>query len=539
MTSHPQVDPLTGRKCRAVSPAARVAFVVCIGPVLAAVLTGCWQNPPPAVPTPQSVPERVKNPGTETVEGEATSEPDTNPDSRSAALAGIAKALADLTSNPIVSSGTVGFYLAPLDQPDVPVLRQNETQSFITASTMKTLTTGAALQLLGPQFRFETRLYYLAATGDLMIVGSGDPTLGRPDWEPLFEEWTSSLRKAGIREIRGRILADESAWEEDELPGGWTWLDIGNYYAPVLTPLCFHDNAFRMYFALEGEPGEPAGFYDAEPWPPGLEVQDSLRIGRPGSGDQAYVFGAPGADRYTIRGTLAADSGKESIRAALPDPAELCAREFTGWLNARQIPVHGQPLTSRKASQHNGTWPGPDADKQLVSTHSSLPLGELLIQINHRSLNLDCECLLRTIGEGKAGQGLQRIRQWLQDAGLPLSGYEQTDGSGLSRTNMIPPQLMARANALVLTGSHGAEFLESLPPMGSPGSTLRRISPQGNAVIQAKSGTIERVKGYTGVVLSPDGSRYIFALLVNNYDGSYSRAVGPRIEAVLAAMAEL
>lgn len=461
------------------------------------------------------------------------------PPARPEALETISLTIKTLAGDPVVSTGTVGFYLAPLAQPDQPLLKHFSRQSFITASTMKTLTTGSALEILGPDFQFETKLLHVPATGDLIIEGSGDPSLGRPHWGDLFHDWTLALRAAGITEISGRIIADETAWEDQEIPGGWTWQDMGNYYAPPLTPLCFHDNAFRLYFNLTGQPGDPAGFYDAAPWPADLDITDQVKIGKPGTGDDAYLFGAPGTRRYAVRGTIAADAGKDYIRGALPDPAMFCVREFTDWLNARQIPVHGKPLTTRQATARGDANPLPAEGKILIATHRSRPLRELLVPINHRSLNLDCECLLRTLGGGRSADGLRAIRQHLAGKNLPLEGFDQADGSGLARSNMITPELMARANASVLTGPYGGVFLDSLPELGTRGSTLGNLAAAGSAVIHAKSGTIERVKGYTGVVATTAGSRYIFAILVNNYDGSFSKAVSPRLDELFEALGNL
>lgn len=536
-----------------------------------------------------------------------------------AAGARVQKVVDDLAAVPAVSSGTVGFYLAALEAPDQPLASRNRSQSFITASTMKTLTTGTALEVLGPDFRFETKLLFSPATGDLILRGAGDPSLGRWDWEDLFNEWTTALGAAGIREISGRVIADETAWESQDIPDGWTWLDIGNYYAPPLTPLCYQDNSLRVHFQLKGQPGDPAGFYDCDPWPSGFNIVGDLLIGRPGTGDNAYLFGAPGAREYVARGTLAADHSRDYIRGSLPDPALFCAQHFTAWLIDHEVPVHGAATTTRlleRAAKTAGATPavvgkagdapaGPEAsaftktaagsaaagkagtgkgkgsgkdkapakapseprtatgtaiaaapqgglsgksapapplasDAKLVASHFSAPLRDLLIPINHRSLNLDCECLVKTLGNGSTRLGVLRIREHLASKKLPIAGYEQVDGSGLSRTNMVTPELLARAMGSFLTGPNGVDYLASLPEVGQSGSTLKSLETSGTtAVIHAKSGTIERVKSYTGVVDAGDGRRFIFAILVNNYDGSYSRNVDPGLDAFFEALAGL
>lgn len=530
-----------------------------------------------------------------------------------AAVARVQKVVDDLAAVPAVSSGTVGFYLAALEAPDQPLASRNRGQSFITASTMKTLTTGTALEVLGPDFRFETKLLFSPSNGNLVIKGAGDPSLGRWDWEDLFNEWTTALGAAGIREISGRVIADESAWEPQELPDGWTWLDIGNYYAPPLTPLCYQDNSLRVHFQLKGQPGDPAGFYDCDPWPPGFNIVDELLIGRPGTGDNAYLFGAPGAREYVARGTLAADHSRDFIRGSLPDPALFCVQHFTAWLIDHEVPVHGAPTTTRllerarklapaagagqseadastfavqpaqpsstggkpgttkgkskspnpgqgRTAAKTNAAPAPvagtvktpktapaaepesvlPADSKVIASHFSAPLRELLVPINHRSLNLDCECLVKTLGNGSTRAGVLRIREHLASKNLPIAGYEQVDGSGLSRTNMVTPELLARAMGSFLTGPSGGDYLASLPEVGQSGSTLKSLQTSGTTtVIHAKSGTIERVKSYAGVVDTGDGRRFIFAILVNNYDGSYSRNVDPGLDAFFEALAGL
>lgn len=463
-------------------------------------------------------------------------------------VAGIRNAVEDLAELPGVRPGTTGFYLAWLDAPDRPLAERDSRRSFLPASTLKTITTGCALEILGPEFRFETQLEYAPETGDLVIRGSGDPTLGRPDWEALFEEWTQALGRAGIRAVPGRVVADESAWEPDELPGGWAWLDIGNYYAPVMSPLCFHDNAFRVWFRLRGRPGEPAEFCGADPWPYGLRILDEVTVGPPGSGDQAYAFGAPGGATYILRGTFAADTGRRYLRAALPDPAFTCAHLFTRWLNERELPVNGAPATTRRIESarrlvtESGNpvpaEPAPGTERIRVATHRSAPLRELLVPINHQSLNLDCECLIRTIGGGSLSGGIRRIRGHLAAKGLPLEGFDQSDGCGLARLNRITPALLARANAAFLSGPYGDAFRASLPVAGARNSTLRSLPQRSDVRIRAKSGTIEQVKAYAGVVESQTRGAAVFAIMVNHYDGSYGAGTRPGIERFLGALAD-
>jgi D-alanyl-D-alanine carboxypeptidase/D-alanyl-D-alanine-endopeptidase (penicillin-binding protein 4) len=474
----------------------------------------------------------------------------------------VAEALDKLAAIPGMQTGSLGFHLATLEHPDKPLLERSARQSFIPASTLKVLTTGCALETLGPAHRFETVLFYDRPAGDVRIRGAGDPSLGRRGWDGLFDAWLAALHAAGIHEVGGRIVADESAWESNELADHWTWLDIGNYYAPVLTPLSFYDNEFRLKFRLGRRVGERAEFVGADPWPAGLRFVDEMRTGPAGSGDNGYLFGGPGTNVYTLRGTLPLGGESFEIRGALPDPARFCAEQFTDWLQRRDVPVHGNPATTRRldaaapgpaervsprpspqrSSNRRPQPAAPPAPPSVVgpqapvARHQSAPLVELLVPINHRSLNLDCECLLRVLGDGRAATGIERIRDWIAAQGLPLDGFRQFDGSGLSRLNMITPELLARATAAFCTGPHGAVFRSSLPIAGESG-TLAKVAggSRTHGRIRAKSGHVERVKCYTGIVESTTGRDLVFAIMINNHDG-HSDAISDAVDGLFDAL---
>lgn len=509
------------------------------------------QTPPPVVEPPRDVPLPAPTPAAPGPEPQVAPEP-----AAGGPLEAVRQALHELKETPEMASGTMGFYLARLEAAGEPLLVHQAQQSFITASTMKVVTTGTALYRLGAHHRFATVLVHEPGPGNLRIIGSGDPSLGRGGWDGLFEKWHGQLRAAGISSLPGRIIADESAWETQEIPGSWPWADIGNYYAPPLSPLAFHDNEFHIRFRLGAAAGEPARFLEAEPWPAGLEFFNEMMTGPPGSGDNGYVYGGPRDSLYILRGTLPLDGETFRIRAAFPDSALFCAQQLTAELRRRGMAVGGEATTSRRLAIAAGAV-GPDGPRasppaaagaeaetagppRVVARHESPPLHELLVPINHRSLNLDCECLLRTMGGGDAARGLEDIRKFFRESGIPLAGYQQHDGSGLSRLNMITPESLARALAVFATGAWGEEFRRSLPGAGRSG-TLQKVAAGGLAVgrIRAKSGHIERVKCYTGLVEGGAGGDFVFAIMLNNPDASSTSGLRGGIDRLFAALAGL
>ena len=126
---------------------------------------------------------------------------------------------------------------------------------------MKLLTTAAALHTLGPDFRFETRLYASAFPdesgilhGDLYLQGGGDPTLGSDrvigaeKWKAVVEKWVKAIQKAGIKQIDGRIYVDVSLFEGPAIANKVNWENMGNYFAAPASALCFNDNSFAIHF---------------------------------------------------------------------------------------------------------------------------------------------------------------------------------------------------------------------------------------------------------------------------------------------------
>lgn len=122
------------------------------------------------------------------------------------------------------------------------LFEKNNEQFFIPASVLKMVTTATALEILGPNYRFKTRLYYSGKIengtlhGDLIIIGGGDPALGSSYFNnhyltPHFlKTWAGLVSEAGIKKVDGRIVIDNTLYGNEKLPPSWTWEDMGNYY---------------------------------------------------------------------------------------------------------------------------------------------------------------------------------------------------------------------------------------------------------------------------------------------------------------------
>ncbi|MDP9048395.1 MAG: D-alanyl-D-alanine carboxypeptidase, partial [Bacteroidota bacterium] len=138
------------------------------------------------------------------------------------------------------------------------VFAANLNMGLATASTLKTITTITAFNLLGKDFQYQTQFGYSGTlgadgtlNGDIIIKGAGDPTLGSWRYETTGESYVlnlmvSAIKKASIKKINGRVIGDDSIFGSQSIPDGWIWQDLGNYYGAGTSGLCWRENSFDI-----------------------------------------------------------------------------------------------------------------------------------------------------------------------------------------------------------------------------------------------------------------------------------------------------
>lgn len=396
----------------------------------------------------------------------------------------------------------------------------------IPASTQKLLTTAVAMDILGEDHRFTTKLLVTGTiedgtlNGDIYIVGGGDPSLGTPylDGVPgmskTMDRWRAAITAAGIRKVNGRVIGDGSYFGTDGASGGWPWSDIGNYYGSGAYGLNFHENFYFLDFLQRGRVGAIPPVQRTRPEVPDLKLTNELRSGPRGSGDQAYVFGAPyGYDNY-VRGTIPIGTGRFTIKGAIPDPAL-----FTAQLLCRKLEEAGI-LVSLPAESDRNTGDGQLATGRVIDTYVSPPLSELVDRTNLRSNNLYAEALLRETNKAKGMathelSSTEVMKEWLASAGLPTATIKLEDGSGLATRNFFSAAFMTS----FLRHQRGAlRWRQSIPLAGRSGSMrgyLKGTAAEGR--LRAKSGSLGAARAYAGYVDRADGQQLAFAIMVNNF----------------------
>ncbi len=425
-----------------------------------------------------------------------------------------------------------------LDLRDSTVLyARHVRQNFTPASVTKLFITAAALEQLGPDFRYVTRLLADGPVvdgvlqGNLIVRGAGDPAIGGRftdgDRIATFRAWADSLRRRGIRRIAGDLIGDDDYFDDTPLGTGWSWDDLTYWYAAEISALSFNDNCVDVTIEARrpGEPGrltwEPPTTYvtlinRTYTIPAGQKLKEGYRR-LPGTNTIVLFSRVPEGRRDT-----------ESL--TVHNPTRYFVHVLREVLLAEGIAVEGRPVDVDELSiKPDYTAP----NLWTVATYTSPPLSEIVRVINRRSQNLYAEMLLRTLGTerpvpdstltpGSAEMGLAAAaRTWLR-AGIDTSRIQFVDGSGLSAQNLVSPEATVRLLAYMAAHPDRAvwrAFYTSLPTGGEEETTLQDRFRTGRARgnVRAKTGTISNTSALAGYVRTAGGRLLAFAIFCNHY----------------------
>lgn len=444
-----------------------------------------------------------------------------------------------LLNSPYMQGATFSFIVKDVKTGEV--LYSHDIHREVTpASVLKTVTTAAALELLGEDFRFPTTLEYDGEiregvlSGNLYIRGSGDPTLGsshfakdrnsyRPDQNIFIPSWVAAVQAAGIKRITGSVVSDEHIFDTEGISPKWAWEDMGSYYGAASYGLNVFDNIHQLYLST-GAAGEKPVIRGDEPEIPSIHYHNYLKAATVPT-DSSFIVGSPfSTDRY-IYGIVPANRTQYTLRGDIPDPALFLATYLNKALEADGILIDGTPTCFRIASER-GMWN--TRERHPIHTTYSPPLKEIVRIANERSHNLYTDAILKTLGlqytpaTGEVissfGKGIKIVQAHWQKKGFDVSSLCMFDGSGLAPTDKVSAAFIGELLVYMGTASPASKaFVGSLPQAGIEGSVrnfLRGTSLQGRA--RLKSGGMSRVRCYAGYITKED-KQYAVALFANNY----------------------
>ena len=437
-------------------------------------------------------------------------------------------AIEEILAEPDLPSAIWGVYARDLESGRL-VYSHNSDKNLIPASNLKLFTTATALDVLGPDYRYVTRLYHGGSTGedgllrgDLVLRGSGDPTFGSRNaaGEDPFETWATALRAAGVRRIQGRIIGDDDVFEDTPYAEGWdVWHVATEDYAPPSGGIAYLDNLVELTLSGSRVSTDPEGY---------VEVRS--RVGtRSGGGYSPFAVERElGTNTIYLNGSVSSRY-RGTMLMPIDNPTRFALHAFAEALREEGIAVDAQLVDVDDLDRA----PSYDGEEPLF-THVSPPLSEIVRRINQRSDNFWAEQLFRTLSEdGSTRGGARRVLAFLDAAGVETEGLSIRDGSGLSRKDLITPQAMV--GLLDRMNRHPARsaFSASLAEPGGAGTLGNRLR---GVPVSGKTGSLEYVRALSGYVTGPNGHRYAFCVIANNYttDGGAIASAEDRIVRALA-----
>jgi len=428
-----------------------------------------------------------------------------------------------ILGSPLLERGFWGVVIKPVNR-DETWYSRNGAKLMMPASSLKVVTLAVAAEKLGWDYRFETRVFPIGTVrggvlhGDLVIVGSGDPSLD--DWDGiatrLFADWAAQLKAAGISAIDGRIVGDDNAFEDETIGLGWAWDDLPAGFAAGVSALQFNEGNVLLRLG----PGDAVGEKAAATISPdfaGLTLSNMIVTSAAGTTGNVTRRRLPGSSRLELRGTLPLRGRPYSQTASVDNPTLYFVAALRAALVADGIPVSG-------AAVDIDDLPSPPSHDRLVPliTYQSPPLSMLATTMMKLSQNQFAEAMFKTVGGGTSEAARLAERDTVQRWGIDPTGLVVADGSGLSRYNYITPETMVA----VLTHVAGSERLQStyqstLPIAGRDGTLELRMkgtAAEGRAFV--KTGSMTGVRTAAGYVMSADGQMIVFAIFANNFENS-------------------
>ena len=414
----------------------------------------------------------------------------------------------------------------------------NEEQRFTMASTTKVVTSLAALDLLGPFYRWRTSAFALGTladgklVGDLLIVGGGNAQLTSAE----LTAWFARMRQQGLREIEGDIVLDRFAFQLSRADHAHTpqqsadqprhvWPDamtldegrLGVMVQPARGPrAAISLKPALSEVRLDNQVAMSGGCDASARWEPG----------RAGKADQ------PGPATVVVRGSWGAACGSRLISFVPPPNSGYAARALPAMWAAAGGVLRGRVVAADAVPGVSPIPVGADGEPvQPLSFHRSKPLPEMVRDINKVSDNVAARNLMLSLSPGFPARpatlaGAQKVvGMWLRDQGLADGDVQVENGSGLSHSERARPRAMVQLLRKAWRAEQAQAFFESLPVAGVDGTLKNRLQggkAMGHAYL--KTGTLNDTRALAGYVYAASGKMYAVALMVNHAEATRGRA---------------
>lgn len=379
---------------------------------------------------------------------------------------------------------------------------------FIPASTVKLLTTAAALNELGADFRLTTPIY---ATGNLphldtvRIEGKGDPTIT----SEILENIVHQFKVLGISSIK-KLIIDDSYFSQPAINPTWEWVDTYYYYATAVNSVILNQNTVKLTLVPQ-QIGQPVKLQwsdriASQQW----QVFNGGVTALPNSEYSIEIDGVLGKPILNIRGKLPQDNEEDVWDLAIVDPGNYFLETFQDLLSKEGISVT-QSIVIREIQNR---------EEKIIAQMYSPPLKELIKEINRESNNLYAEVLLKILAkELNTDDSIKALEISLNKLDISSDNYSLEDASGLSRQNLITPETLVRVLSAMANTNNFDLYRSSLAIAGSNGTLKNRFRDtevQNN--LWGKTGSLSGVVTIAGYLKISDRETLALSILVNNFD---------------------
>ena len=444
------------------------------------------------------------------------------------------------TQQPGVSRASWGIVVSSLDRHD-RLVDLNAHTLFVPASVAKLVSVATAAEAVGWDHRFETSLLTTGSVsqgrlfGDLIVVGSGDPSIGGRGGGDL-SAFVAAVKAAGFERIEGRIVGDDDALEEPRPQLSWAWDDLGYTTGSLFGALNLAENRTVVTVTPASTAGAPADV-SIQARAEGRPIVNRVTTGPAGSPSLVWPEQRPGETALTIAGSIPLGASPTPLGISSGNPTLWFATVLRNRLIEEGIVVTGEAVDIDDLS------PPPDrSDATMLFTYRSPTLAEIARPLLKESINLYGEAFMRLNTDRGVfptnDAALDGLRKRLTAWGLSDGSYQLVDGSGLSRRDAISPEAVMTVLQRMSSSSDAAPFLTALPIAGVDGSLAARMkgtAAEGN--LRAKTGTMSNIRSLAGYVTARNGEHLAFVILINNFEGT-SAAANQAIDAVAVRIAE-
>lgn len=424
-----------------------------------------------------------------------------------------------LINGRVASSADASIQVVEIDSGEV-VAERNAHMPLSPASNMKLFTTAAAVDLLHPDFEITTTVYVRGnvdaggtLTGDVKIVGRGDPTIGGRFHDghatAVIEEWANDLKRSGVKTVEGNLIFEYGYMDTQYIHPSWPADQRVNWYEAPIAAFSMQEGCIEVR-VLPSRPGKPC-MVQLEPPTNYINVQSSCVTGR----GLPFITRVHDSNTVLIRGGVPARSGPTEVFVTVENPIHYFAAVTSETFARDGIVVRGQVVLTPRDTR---------PDWRPIAQHST-PLNVVVYVVNKKSQNHYAEQLVKILGaekkkEGSWPAGTRTVSEWLTGkVGVPANEFYQADGSGMSRDNRASAAAFIHLLRYMWRTQYREDFVSSLPYTGDPDSKFgkRLRTPPYARNVFAKTGYIVGVVGLSGYVHGASGKIYAFSFIFNRY----------------------